>query len=1063
MRRPASLHGLIAILATLTGCGAVAAATPEIRATWITTTSSDDWSTANLQTTMNSLKQVGLNTVYVEAWKQGYTNFTSSTLSAFTGSPSLNPTVSGRNFLNETRTAAANAGLIHGAWFEYGLIAEYSSPSNPLAVKCRDATWTVGTTSGTGWLLKDSAGNYTNASNNFVWMNPLVPEVRTLVKGIVVDAINQFDLQIVQFDDHLAWPVQFGFDDYTKAVYKQETNRNLPASYSDSTFTSWRQGKTQAFFAEIAAAAKAAKPSVVVSLAPSTASFSASNYCADWTKWMASTDEVLPQVYRSTYSSFATDWAAQITASGTNRPELGAGLRLLGTGSATPWADLQQQIDKTRTDNALGHSIWYSEGVSNSGTSNPSNYNSQLTAYYNVAANGAAANPFFTSVRWSGTGGLSASGTWSVIAPAWKDRSTIWVQDALGIFDGPGGTVTVSGTVGVAGGLDFRTGGYTVTGGTMALRGFNRAANSLGVAAGGTATLACTLTGLTGLTKSGTGVLALAGTGTGLSGGVAVQAGMLTIGAGGTTGSLAVSNTFTLAAGGTLGFNRTDGYGGGFASVISGSGALRLLSGSLALTGSVTHTGGTIVSAGTLSAAAVLQTTGSITVDGGVFAATSYNAAAPLSVAGSGSATISGTGLSLAAVTNNAAVGRGVAFTAASGTITLAGLTGSGSTRFGSHARITGGISGGTVAVVGGLNADIGGGSVTAGSLTSGTVSGGTVGVTGSATITRLAGGVTTLGGPATLGTVASGSVTLTGSTASITTLSGGRVTLGGAAVTVSGGTFAGLLTGSGGSFRKAGSATLVLAGSTSMSAPTSVAGGILRLDAAAALGSSSVSVLAGGTLAIAPGLAATVGGLLPNAGGLVDVGNGSITVAAGLSQNDLVTAIVTGLGDGTWNGSSGITSTTAAAAAAQSLTRAVGWLDNGDGSMTFAFAAPGDLNLDGLVDVLDSAGFLASGALDAGFGATWADGDTNYDGMVDILDSAAMLSAALFDTGSYATPVPAIAAVPEPSVTSLAVAATAAALAYARRRRATQPAARAMPAAQHAVADGSGTAATPA
>ena len=101
---------------------------------------------------MNSLKTVGLNTVYVEAWKNGYTNFTSPTLATFTGRSSLNPSLSGRTLLNETRTAAANAGLVHGAWFEYGLMAEFGSPSNPLAVKCRDATWTVGTTSGTGWL-----------------------------------------------------------------------------------------------------------------------------------------------------------------------------------------------------------------------------------------------------------------------------------------------------------------------------------------------------------------------------------------------------------------------------------------------------------------------------------------------------------------------------------------------------------------------------------------------------------------------------------------------------------------------------------------------------------------------------------------------------------------------------------------------------------------------------------------------------------------------------------------------------------------------------------------------
>ena len=1039
MRRTSfrSRSGLLAILSILSAAAGqvCVAATPEIRATWLTTTSSDDWSTANLQTTMNSLKQVGLNTVYVEAWKNGYTNFTSGSLTAFTGSPSLNPTVSGRNFLNETRTAAANAGLIHGAWFEYGLMAEYGSASNPVAVKCRDATWTVGTTSGTGWLLKDSAGAYTNASNNFVWMNPLVPEVKNLVKGIVVDAINQFDLQIVQFDDHLAWPVQFGFDDYTKAVYKQETNRNLPASYTDSNFTAWRRGKTEAFFAEIAAAAKAAKPSVIVSLSPSVIATSSSSYCANWSTWLGNTDEVLPQVYRSTIASFNADWPSQITASGTNRAELGAGLRLLGTGSATPWSDLQQQIDKTRTDNALGHSIWYSEGVSNSGTSNPSNYNSQLTAYYNVAANGPAANPFFTSVRWSGTGGLSASGTWSTLAATWKDRSTIWVQDALGIFDGPGGTVTVSGTVGVAGGLDFRTGGYAVTGGTMALRGYSKAANAISVASGGTATLASTLTGSMGLTKSGTGVLALAGTGTGLTGGVAVTAGMLTIGAGGTTGSLAVSNTFTLSAGGTLGFNRTDGYGGAFTSLITGSGGIRMLSGSLSLTGSQSFTGATTVSAGTLSAdAAALQGTSSIAVDSGVLSAAGYNASAPLAVAATGSVAISGTGLSLAAVTNSGSGGRGVNFTAATGTITLAALTGTGATRFGSHAAVTNGISAGTVTVVGGLSAGISGGSVTAGSLTSGTVSGGTVGVTGVATITRLAGGSVTLGGPATISTMASGSVTLSGSTATIGTLAGGRVVLGGAAVTVNGGTFAGTLSGSSGSLRKAGSGTLVLAGSSSMSAPTTVLGGVLRLDDPSALAASSITPLAGGTLAIAPRLTAGVGGLAANAGGLTDVGNGSITVAAGLSATNLVTAIVNGLGDGTWNGAAGITSSAAAASADGS--RGVGWLDNGDGSTTFAYAAAGDSNLDWFVDILDAANFLAAGAFDSGAGASWNDGDYTYDGMVDILDAAGFLSTGLFDAGGYNEPAPAgVAAVPEPVTSIIGVIAAVAAVAVACRR----------------------------
>lgn len=46
---------------------------------------------------------------------------------------------------------------------------------------------------------------------------------------------------------------------------------------------------------------------------------------------------------------------------------------------------------------------------------------------------------------------------------------------------------------------------------------------------------------------------------------------------------------------------------------------------------------------------------------------------------------------------------------------------------------------------------------------------------------------------------------------------------------------------------------------------------------------------------------------------------------------------------------------------------RDVGWLDHGDGSVSFAFAAPGDTNIDRLVDSLDAASFLATRLYDAG------------------------------------------------------------------------------------------------
>ena len=238
----------------------------------------------------------------------------------------------------------------------------------------------------------------------------------------------------------------------------------------------------------------------------------------------------------------------------------------------------------------------------------------------------------------------------------------------------------------------------------------------------------------------------------------------------------------------------------------------------------------------------------------------------------------------------------------------------------------------------------------------------------------------------------------------------------------------------------KTGGGTLVITAANTLTGSTSVQQGTLQLANAAALASSRIVPLAGGTVSLAPYLQTAVGGLAPNAGGLVDLGNGLMTVASGLSPTDLVTAIKAGRGDGSWTGTSGITSSVAATDVASSIPRAVGWLDNGDGSVTAAFAAPGDTNIDWQVDILDAGNFLTLGKYDTGLPSTWLDGDFNYDGVVDIQDAADFFGTGLYDTGNYNTPLGAsgIAAVPEPSATALAALAVAgwAAIGQVRRIR---------------------------
>ena len=235
-------------------------------------------------------------------------------------------------------------------------------------------------------------------------------------------------------------------------------------------------------------------------------------------------------------------------------------------------------------------------------------------------------------------------------------------------------------------------------------------------------------------------------------------------------------------------------------------------------------------------------------------------------------------------------------------------------------------------------------------------------------------------------------------------------------------GTFASAISGTG-SLTKTGGGTLTLAAASSLSGPVTVQQGGLRLGQAGSLAAATLTPLAGGTVSLAPRLQATVGGLAATAGGLVDVGNGAMTVASGLATATMLQALGTGRGDGTWSGTAGIVSSVARANLVASIPRTVGWLDNGDGSKTFAYAAPGDTNLDWQVDILDAANFLAGGKFDTWSPASWNEGDFSYDGIVDILDAADFLSTGLFDAGGYnGAGVVGVAAVPEPTVPGIAV-----------------------------------------
>ncbi|WP_197524625.1 family 10 glycosylhydrolase [Botrimarina hoheduenensis] len=394
--------------------GLALAAPAEVRGTWLTTTGPNHISSgANTASVMSDLRDIGLNTVYIETWKQGYTNFPSATMQGLIGrdrSPFLGTT---RDLVAETIVEAHRNEMNYIGWFEYGFASEFVGTTSTINTFNNPLTRTMATN---GWLLRDQSGRYGNSTNGFAWMNPAVPQVRQLLIDITLESIAAYDLDGVQFDDRLAWPREFGWDTTTASLYFQETGRALPSNIDDSNFRNWRQDKVTLFAAELSAAVRAVRPDLHLSVSPSVTSFSDVNYNAEWPLWqnLGIFDEYAVQVYRDNIGSFNATMPAQVAQfSGGDLDQFVVGLRGNGTGANTPYADLEDMIEGSRNAGAAGHAIFYSKAVRD-------DYRTQLTAFYDVAGEGQADNPFFGPNHRPAPTVATASGfnRWSVDVPA---------------------------------------------------------------------------------------------------------------------------------------------------------------------------------------------------------------------------------------------------------------------------------------------------------------------------------------------------------------------------------------------------------------------------------------------------------------------------------------------------------------------------------------------------------------------------------------------------------------------------------------------------------------------
>ena len=283
----------------------------EIRGIWMTDAASAlMYTSTRADEVLANLAKHHLNTLYPAVWDRGYTLYPNR-VTQLAGGKRRDPLLA-FPFLP---FQDALKGLTHQAhrqhlrlipWFEYGLIIPASSPiatAHPDWLTINHAGELVAKPLTPDARFPKSLQNLQLewVGGNWAWLNPCHPEVQQFLVDLIVDVVKRYPVDGIQLDDHFGLPVDFGYDAYTTALYKQEhSGSNPPNEPKNSEWMRWRAAHITQLFEKISTAVKAENPEAIVSLSPNPPAFSYREYLQDWPTWVKNgwVDEVIVQVYR---------------------------------------------------------------------------------------------------------------------------------------------------------------------------------------------------------------------------------------------------------------------------------------------------------------------------------------------------------------------------------------------------------------------------------------------------------------------------------------------------------------------------------------------------------------------------------------------------------------------------------------------------------------------------------------------------------------------------------------------------------------------------------------------
>ena len=318
---------------------------------WLTNSPSElYYDRGRIREAIQRLAEAGFTRVIPNVWSRGATFHRSRFAPT---EPSLVKAGVGLDPICTLAAEGRRRGIKVMPWFEYGLM----EPANSAVVQSKP-DWVMSRADGQRWMAM-------HGNHRMAWLNPAHPEVRERFIGLVIETLKRCPMQGLQLDDHFAWPVEFGYDPFTRVLYRNETGLEVPVDHTKRHWMSWRRKKLTTLLRQLRARLKQEKLSVNISLSPGPFRQSYNLWLQDWELWAMGglIEELVVQNYAYSVKGFARDLdQAALRKARRWRVPIQIGI-LAGFGKrTTSTQDLKQMIKLSR-ERGHGAIFFYWEGL----------------------------------------------------------------------------------------------------------------------------------------------------------------------------------------------------------------------------------------------------------------------------------------------------------------------------------------------------------------------------------------------------------------------------------------------------------------------------------------------------------------------------------------------------------------------------------------------------------------------------------------------------------------------------------------------------------------------------